>query len=107
MRCRPVVLVQRFYRWLKLTRKMPRSARRINPSGPCIRKRMRSVWRATKAGHLRRVTAAGGGGIPVTVDQDGARRGVEAVIDKDRCAALLADEIHADALVIATDVPAV
>ncbi|QXJ25618.1 carbamate kinase [Actinomadura graeca] len=46
--------------------------------------------------------AAGGGGIPVAAD-GGA--GVEAVLDKDLTAALLATEVGADVLVIATDVP--
>ena len=58
------------------------------------------------------VTCAGGGGIPVThVDDDvpaGKRLvGVEAVIDKDLASALLAIDLRADALVIATDVDAV
>jgi carbamate kinase len=53
------------------------------------------------------VVCAGGGGIPVVDDgPDGAAlRGVEAVIDKDLTAALLARELGADTLVIATDVP--
>jgi carbamate kinase len=53
------------------------------------------------------VVCAGGGGIPVTDDDgDGAAlRGVEAVIDKDLTAAILARELDADTLVIATDVP--
>jgi carbamate kinase len=50
------------------------------------------------------VVAAGGGGIPVVRDPDGRVRGVEAVIDKDLTAALLADALGADVLVIATDV---
>ena len=50
------------------------------------------------------VVANGGGGIPV-VREDGAVRGVEAVIDKDLGAALLARTVDADVLVVATDVP--
>ncbi|WP_299958887.1 carbamate kinase [uncultured Modestobacter sp.] len=53
------------------------------------------------------VVCAGGGGVPVVDDgRDGAAlRGVEAVIDKDLTAALLARELDAGTLVIATDVP--
>ena len=50
------------------------------------------------------VVAAGGGGIPVVRDADGSVHGVEAVIDKDLTAAVLASAIDADVLVIATDV---
>jgi carbamate kinase len=57
-----------------------------------------------EAGYV--VTCAGGGGIPVVDDGAGGYRGVEAVIDKDLTAALLADAVVADALVIATDVEA-
>lgn len=49
------------------------------------------------------VVAAGGGGIPVVRDSSGLT-GVEAVIDKDLSAAVLARSLEADALVIATDV---
>ena len=51
------------------------------------------------------VVANGGGGIPVVQDLDGTLRGVEAVIDKDLGAALLAQTVAADVLVIGTDVP--
>jgi carbamate kinase len=50
------------------------------------------------------VVAAGGGGIPVVRDKQGGVRGVEAVIDKDLTAAVLARSVEADVLVIATDV---
>jgi carbamate kinase len=53
------------------------------------------------------VICAGGGGIPVTTTAAGELRGVEAVIDKDLSAALLAESIEADALLLLTDVPAV
>jgi carbamate kinase len=51
------------------------------------------------------VVANGGGGIPVVRREDGSLGGVEAVIDKDLGAALLARSVAADVLVIATDVP--
>jgi carbamate kinase len=50
---------------------------------------------------------AGGGGIPVVRDAAGALRGAEAVVDKDRTAALLAFEFAADALLLLTDVEGV
>jgi carbamate kinase len=53
------------------------------------------------------VVCAGGGGIPVVVISPGASRGVEAVIDKDRAAALLATGLASDALLLLTDVDAV
>tara|TARA_R100000935_G_scaffold55035_1_gene84600 strand:+ start:105 stop:1040 length:936 start_codon:yes stop_codon:yes gene_type:complete len=54
------------------------------------------------------VIAAGGGGIPVARNADSqGLHGVEAVIDKDLCSSLLARELQADVLIIATDVPAV
>lgn len=53
------------------------------------------------------VICAGGGGIPVVRGKDGKMEGIEAVIDKDRTAALLARELKADVLLMLTDVEAV
>lgn len=53
------------------------------------------------------VICSGGGGIPTMYDEEGKLRGVEAVIDKDRASALLAEEIDADCLILATDADAV
>ena len=50
------------------------------------------------------VIASGGGGIPVYRDGAGKLRGVDAVIDKDRAGAKLAQEVEADTLLILTDV---
>ena len=53
------------------------------------------------------VVCAGGGGIPVTRDPRGQLEGVEAVIDKDLAAALIARDVEADVLLLLTDVRAV
>lgn len=53
------------------------------------------------------VVCAGGGGIPVILTPAGGWLGIEAVIDKDLAAALLAREMGADALLLLTDVEAV
>ena len=53
------------------------------------------------------VVCGGGGGIPVLRNGQGLWHGVEAVIDKDDCAALIAERLDADAFVIATDVDGV
>ncbi|RRH82416.1 carbamate kinase [Pseudomonas aeruginosa] len=53
------------------------------------------------------VICAGGGGIPTMYDEAGKKlSGVEAVIDKDLCSSLLAQELVADIPIIATDVDA-
>lgn len=50
------------------------------------------------------VIAAGGGGIPVTANENGELTGAEAVIDKDLAAALMAKQLGADLFVISTAV---
>ena len=64
-----------------------------------------AIRRLVESGFL--VVCAGGGGVPVADDGNGGHRGVEAVIDKDLCSALLATDLGADVLVLATDVDAV
>jgi len=63
-----------------------------------------AIKRMIKGGVI--VIASGGGGIPI-VRRGGKFRGVEAVIDKDLAAAVLAEDVKADMLIILTDVKAV
>lgn len=58
-----------------------------------------------EAGFL--LVAAGGGGVPVIVNEHGEHHGVEAVIDKDLTSALLAAEVESDVLVLVTGVESV
>jgi carbamate kinase len=53
------------------------------------------------------VICGGGGGVPVIETASGTLEGVEAVIDKDLTAALLAEALDADLLVLLTDVDGV
>jgi carbamate kinase len=66
---------------------------------------LRTIELLLAAGHI--VVCAGGGGLPVTQAQDGSLHGVEAVVDKDRTAALLAESLQADRLLLLTDVAGV
>jgi carbamate kinase len=50
------------------------------------------------------VITAGGGGVPVYLDEKNYYQGIEAVIDKDIASSLLASEINADKFYILTDV---
>jgi len=50
------------------------------------------------------VIASGGGGIPVIINGRGLFEGVEAVIDKDYAASLIAREVKADLFIILTNV---
>lgn len=55
----------------------------------------------------RIVVTAGGGGIPVIINGRGLFQGVEAVIDKDFAASLIAREVEADLFIVLTNVPRV
>lgn len=80
--------------------------RRLVPSPePQAIVELRSLRTLIEAGAL--VICAGGGGIPVALNGDGTMHGVEAVVDKDLTAALLARRLDADLLVMLTDVDAV
>ena len=82
------------------------TARRVVPSPePRAIRELRTISLLLEAGVI--VVCAGGGGIPVVPDASGAPVGVEAVIDKDLTAALLARELGADWLLLLTDVPAI
>ncbi|MBF0752112.1 MULTISPECIES: carbamate kinase [unclassified Pasteurella] len=52
------------------------------------------------------VICGGGGGIPSYYNEKGELQGVEAVVDKDLCTAVISQELEADLFIIATDVPA-
>src|SRR3954471_15322237 len=80
-----------------------RGWRRMMPSPrPVEILEVREIQVLAAAGVL--VIAGGGGGIPV-VPRDGRLVGIDAVIDKDRCAAELATAMGADVLVLVTGVP--
>lgn len=79
-----------------------RGWRRVVPS-PMPRKiveidSVRKLWDTTI------VITCGGGGVPVVENADGTLQGVDAVIDKDYAAELLAEQVEADILVILTGV---
>ncbi|MDR0544003.1 MAG: carbamate kinase [Odoribacteraceae bacterium] len=61
------------------------------------------VERLAREGNI--VIVAGGGGIPVHVDDNGQVTPVEGVIDKDLASAMVGLRAHADELYILTDVP--
>ena len=78
-------------------------SRRVVPSPrPVALVEERAIATLFSAGTI--VIAAGGGGVPVVADGGGTLRGVEAVVDKDLTAALLARLVGAEDLLILTDV---
>ena len=80
--------------------------RRVVPSPHPLEIVEREMIRSlVSQGHL--VIAAGGGGTPVYRDAELGLEGVDAVVDKDRAAAILGRDIGAEVLVILTDVDAV
>ncbi len=80
--------------------------RRLVPSPPPLRILEAEVVRLlVDAGVV--LLCAGGGGVPVVFDRWGRAHGVEAVVDKDRSAALVAGDVSADVLLLLTDVAAV
>lgn len=85
----------------KLIEDAARGYRRIVPS-PCPREivELEAIKYCLSQGFI--VIAAGGGGIPV-IDKGGAYRGVEAVVDKDKTSALLANRLNLDTFVTSTD----
>src|SRR5512133_692423 len=78
--------------------------RRVVPSPEPI-----AVMNDSVIGDLARkgniVITAGGGGVPVYLDENNDIRTTEAVIDKDMASSLLATQIGADEFYILTDVP--
>jgi carbamate kinase len=78
----------------------------VAPSGvpspdPTAIAELRSLRTLIDAGAL--VICAGGGGSPTVVDRDGAMRGVEAVVDRDLMAALLARRLDVDLFLMLAD----
>ena len=77
--------------------------RRVVPSpAPLGIAEAKAIQTMVDAGMI--VIASGGGGIPVYRNKLGRLEGVDAVIDKDRAGAKLAEEVGSDVLLILTDV---
>jgi carbamate kinase len=97
------------WRRLHLHRRLGLQRRYVPPRGPSPKPKrifeIRAIRSLVEQGTV--VICAGGGGIPTTYDENGLLHGVEAVIDKDLASALLAEQLGADLLVIATDVDVV
>jgi carbamate kinase len=80
-----------------------RGYRRVVPSPqPAAIAEIYAIRTLVNSGTL--VICSGGGGVPVVRDSDGMLHGVEAVIDKDMGASLLAQKLEADRLLMLTDV---
>jgi len=83
-----------------------RGWRRLVPSPIPKRVIQRQMIRdAAHAGHI--VIACGGGGIPMTLDDEGHYTGVEAVVDKDLTSAVMGSNVEAELLIILTATPQV
>jgi carbamate kinase len=83
-----------------------RGWRRLVPSPKPMKVIQRHMIRdAANAGHI--VIAAGGGGVPITVKDDGDYEGVEAVVDKDLTSSVLACDVKAELLIVLTAEPQV
>ncbi len=95
--------------WLRRARRWSivedsgRGWRKVVPSPRPLRVlNMKVIRDLLGLGHV--VIAGGGGGVPVMEEASGRLRGIEAVVDKDLTAALMARDLHADRLVVLTDV---
>ncbi len=95
-------LVQEHPDW-HLVHQAGKGYRRVVPSPRPLRIiEMDAIGALADAGFV--VVAAGGGGIPVIRDEDGELQGVNAVVDKDLTASLLACEWGAQLLIIPTKI---
>jgi carbamate kinase len=84
--------------------KTPDGWRRVVPSPePQQIMNAKVIEKMAKQGTI--IIAAGGGGIPVYIDEEGRVRPAEAVVDKDLASSLLATSIGANEFYILTDVP--
>ncbi len=84
--------------------KTQKGYRRVVPSPKPIRVMNEKIIEfLAREGNI--VIAAGGGGVPVYIDENSDVRPAEAVIDKDMASSLLASDIGADEFYILTDVP--
>jgi len=87
----------------KVKKKKKKTYRRVVPSpDPIVIIERDAIKRLVDTGVI--VIASGGGGIPVTIDDDGNLEGVEAIIDKDLAGEKLAEVVNADIFLILTDV---
>jgi len=80
-----------------------RGWRRVVPSPkPIDIQEKETIKLLFEKGHI--IIAAGGGGVPISLNRYNKYYGIEAVVDKDRSSALLANEVGAETLLIMTGV---